>query len=209
MEPFTEDDYLHARDTAISKILPPAERRHKAQVASLAERAARRAERDGAPEPVAEGTRRSTRLQTDISYAESSPETPSPVDSSPGFKSSDKSESYSPSPRGIKRKRTTKDKDEEVKPGAKRRNTKRVIDSDEEMKDITSRSRSVTPAPPIKKHSKRVTTLVDSDDEMDESPTGRVSTSRSRSATPAPPVKKRKVEGKRVTTLADSDEEIE
>jgi hypothetical protein len=203
MEAFTEDDYIHARDTAISKTLPPAERRHKAQVASRAERAARRAERDGASEPAAEGTRRSTRRQTEISYAESSPSTPSPLFVSP------KSERYSPSPRGIKRKRTTKDKDEEAKPGAKRRNTKRVIDSDEEMEDAESRSRSVTPAPPIEKHSKRVTTLVDSDDEMDESPTGRVSSSRSRSATPAPPVKKRKIEGKRVTTLADSDDEME
>lgn len=209
MEAFTEDDYIHARDTAISKALPPAERRHKAQVASRAERAARRAERDDIT-PAAGGTRRSTRLQTEISYAESSPSTPSAVESSsPGSKSSDKSESYSPSPRGIKRKRTTKDKDEEVKPGAKR-NTKRIVeDEDEEMEDADSRSRSVTPAPPIKKHSKRVTTLVDSDDEMDDSPTGRVSTSRSRSATPAPPVKRRKIEGKRVTTLADSDDEME
>lgn len=208
MEPFTEDDYIHARDTAISTTLPPAERRYKAQVASRAERAARRAERDGASEPAAAGTRRLTRRQTEISYAESSPSTPSPANSNPLFVSP-KSESYSPSPRGIKRKRTAKDKDEEVKPGAKRRNTKRVIDSDEEMEDAASRSRSVTPAPPIKKHSKKVTVLVDSDDEMDESPTGRVSSSRSRSATPAPPVKKRKIEGKRVTTLADSDDEIE
>lgn len=58
MEAFTEDDYLHARDTAISKALPPAERRHKAQIASRAERAARRADRDGFPPPAAEGTRR-------------------------------------------------------------------------------------------------------------------------------------------------------
>jgi hypothetical protein len=207
MEPLTEADYDHIRDTAISKTLPPAERRHKAQVASRAERAARRAERDGTA-PAAGGTRRSTRRQTEISYAESSPSAPSPATSSPLFVSP-KSESYSPSPRGVKRKRTTKDKDEEVKPGAKR-NTKRILeDEDEEMEDAASRSRSVTPAPPIKKHSRRVTALVDSDDEMEEASVSQVSASRSRSATPAPPVKKRKVEGKRVTILADSDDEME
>lgn len=77
------------------------------------------------------------------------------------------------------------------------------------MEDAASRSRSVTPAPPIKKHSKRITALLDSDDEMDGVIVSKVSASRSRSATPAPPVKKRKIEGKRVTTLVDSDDEME
>jgi hypothetical protein len=75
------------------------------------------------------------------------------------------------------------------------------------MADAFSRSRSATPAPPFKIHSKRRTTVADSDDEMSEKAKSR---SLSRSATPAPPpVKRRKFEGKRPVVLEDSDDEME
>jgi hypothetical protein len=115
----------------------------------------------------------------------------------------------SPSPRGVKRKRTaaTEDDEEEEeapKTAAKCRGTKRIVeDSDDEMAEA-SRSRSITPAPAFKKRGTRRTTLADSDDEM-TSPAA----SRSRSATPAPAFKKRKVEGKKRTVLEDSDDEME
>lgn len=211
MRTFTEEDYLRVRDSAFSLPVAPAVRRHEAEVASRADRAARRAARHDGPETATatatRGTRRSTRSAA-ISYAESSPI--EPVDSSSGFESPE-SETYSPEPRGTKRKRTAgKSKDEEAKPGTKRRGTKAIKeDSDEEMEDAASRSRSITPAPPIKKRSKKITTLADSDDEMEEPAVGRKSTSRSRSVTPAPPVRRRKTEGKRKTVVEDSDDEME
>lgn len=61
-----------------------------------------------------------------------------------------------------------KPRKKEAKAGAKKRDGE---DSDEEMKEVgRSSSRSVTPAPPVKKRKvegKRVTTLADSDDEME------------------------------------------
>ena len=219
MRTFTEEDYLKVRDSAFRLPVTAAARRHEAEVASRDDRAARRAARHSGPEPATatvaaagRGSRRSTRHATGISYAESSP-TDGPVHpSSRGFESPE-SEAYSPEPRGTKRKRTTgKDKDEEAKSGARPRGTKSIKeDSEDEMGDAASSSRSPTPAPPIKKRSKKVTTLVDSDDEIEDAPVSRKSESRerSRSATPAPPVKKRKVEGKRKTVIEDSDDEME
>jgi len=197
MRKFTEEDYLRVRDSAFSLPVAPAVRRHEAEVASRDERAARRAARHDGPEPATAtatgGTRRSTRSAA-VAYAESSPT--EPVGSSSGFESPE-SETYSPEPRGTKRKRTA------PKP------RKVEDDEDEEMEDAASRSRSITPAPPIKKQTKKITTLADSDDEMEEPAWGRESASRSRSATPAPPVKRRKTEGKRKTVLEDSDDEME
>jgi len=211
MRTFTEEDYLRVRDSAFSLPVAPAVRRHEAEVASRADRAARRAARHSGAEPsiatVSAGTRRSTRSAA-VAHVESSPI--EPVDSSSGFESPE-SEAYSPGPRGTKRKRTTgKSKDDEVETGAKRRGTRAIKeDSDEEMEDAASRSRSITPAPPIKKRSRKITTLADSDDEMEEPAVSRKSVSRSRSMTPAPPVKKRKIEGKRKTVVEDSDDEME
>ncbi|KAH0397646.1 hypothetical protein KCU89_g8058, partial [Aureobasidium melanogenum] len=143
------------------------------------------------PEPPAE-RRPSEASSSDSTSAE---------DSQDEFVAGSDSEDFSPPPRGAKRKRTVTFEavDEEVtKAGDKRRV---LSDSDDEMAEATaSRSRSVTPAPPVKKHSKRRTTLADSDDEM-----GEPSVSPSRSATPVPPIKKRST---RRTTLADSDDEM-
>ncbi|KAG9725554.1 hypothetical protein KCU73_g13127, partial [Aureobasidium melanogenum] len=168
-----------------------------------------RAVRRSQKQPVAqsEGVRRSSRHQhRDVTYTgsaseASSSDSTSAEDSQDEFVAGSDSEDFSPPPRGAKRKRTVTFEavDEEVtKAGDKRRV---LSDSDDEMAEATaSRSRSVTPVPPVKKHSKRRTTLADSDDEM-----GEPSVSPSRSATPVPPIKKRST---RRTTLADSDDEM-
>ena len=184
MRTFTEEDYLAVRDSAFRLPVTAAARRHEAEVASRDDRAARRAARHSGPEPAVtatvaaagKGSRRSTRPTTGISYVESSPTT-GPVQSSSSAFESPESEAYSPEPRGTKRKRTTgKDKDEEAKTGARPRGTKSIKeDSEDEMGDAASSSRSPTPAPPIKKRSKKITVVADSDDEMTDVPVSRKS----------------------------------
>jgi hypothetical protein len=117
------------------------------------------------------------------------------------------SEGFSPSPRKVASPRGTKRKRTAAAAAAAAAKDEEDEDEDEEMADASSRSRSITPAPAFKIHSKRRTTLADSDDEVSEKAKSR---SLSRSATPAPPpVKRRKVEGKRKVVLEDSDDEME
>lgn len=113
---------------------------------------------------------------------------------------SEEFEEVAPSSRGVKRKRavTFKATDKRVTELPVR--SKISVDGYDMAEVSASRSRPVTPVPPIKKRRTRSTILSDSDDEMAEP-----SESRSRSVTPAPPIKKH---SKRPTTLADSDDEM-
>ncbi|KAH0163636.1 hypothetical protein KCU67_g5475, partial [Aureobasidium melanogenum] len=205
MKKFTEDDWYYIRKGAISIPEPSAERRRKEQQSARDQRAVRRSRKQ--PVAQSEGVRRSSRHQhRDVTYTgsaseASSSDSTSAEDSQDEFVAGSESEDFSPPPRGAKRKRTVTF--EAVDEGVTKAGDKRRVlsDSDDEMAEATaSRSRSVTPVPPVKKHSKRRTTLADSDDEM-----GEPSVSPSRSATPVPPIKKRST---RRTTLADSDDEM-
>lgn len=211
MKKFTEDDWYRIREGAFSIPEPSPERRRREQRSARDERAQRRSE--GQQVERTEGLRRSSRHQREAATNKgsapegSSSDNPSSEDSQDAFVASSESEDFSPPPRGSKRKRVVafKAPKEKVVKSTTRRIRRVLSDSDDEMAEAAvSRSRSVTPVPPIKKHSKRLTTLADSDDEMAEP-----SVSRSRSVTPAPAVKRRKVEGKRRVTLADSDDDME
>ncbi|CAD0115057.1 unnamed protein product [Aureobasidium uvarum] len=182
MQKFTEEDWVRIQDEAIPLASKAPERKKKAEVQQRDQRAARRREKEPIEQPAA---RRSGRRTEEVSYAESDSgsEYAEPTSASSSGSSklfvSPVSEKFSPRPRGVKRKRAT---EKETTAAATR-----------------SPSRSVTPAPPIKRHSTRRTTLADSDDEM----SGLYS--RSRSITPAPPIRKYRA---RRTTLADSDDEM-
>ncbi|KAG9570193.1 hypothetical protein KCU71_g1322, partial [Aureobasidium melanogenum] len=210
MKKFTEDDWYYIREGALSIPEPPAERRRREQQSARDQRAARRSQEQ--PIAQSEGLRRSNRYQRkDVTYAgsaseASSSDSTSAEDSQDEFVASSESENFSLTPRGAKRKRTVtfKATDEDATKAGDRRTRRVLSDSDDEMGEPSvSRSRSVTPVPPIKKRITRRTTLADSDDEM------KPSVNRSRSVTPAPAVKRRKVEGKHRVTLADSDDEME
>ncbi|KAG9661000.1 hypothetical protein KCU64_g2837, partial [Aureobasidium melanogenum] len=210
MKKFTEDDWYYIREGAFSIPEPPAERRRREQQSARDQRAARRSQEQ--PIAQSEGLRRSNRHQRkDVTYAgsaseASSSDSTSAEDSQDEFVASSESEDFSLPPHGAKRKRTVtfKATDEDATKAGDRRTRRVLSDSDDEMGEPSvSRSRSVTPVPPIKKRITRRTTLADSDDEM------KPSVNRSRSVTPAPAVKRRKVEGKHRVTLADSDDEME
>ncbi|CAD0100857.1 unnamed protein product [Aureobasidium mustum] len=206
MKKFTEDDWYFLRENAISISEPPTERRRREQQSARDQRAQRRTE--GKPAEQNEGVRRSGRHQGGkVAYAESDPkdqssDNPSSEDSEDEFVASPESEEVAPSSRGVKRKRavTFKATDEKVTELPVRSRQEVSADSHDMAEASASRSRSVTPVPPVKKRRTRRTILSDSDDEMAEP-----SESRSRSVTPAPPIKKH---SKRRTTLSDSDDEM-
>ncbi|KAK5999515.1 hypothetical protein QM012_005368 [Aureobasidium pullulans] len=239
MKGFTEEDWYRVRESAFSIPEPAPERRRREQISARDQRAQRRSKEKQAERR--EGVRRSGRHSSaKAAFAEAASQSPS-SDSSEGLFVSPASDSFSPPFRRIKRKRAVAFKatdDKMAKPTTRRR--RRILsNSDEDMTDATaSRSRSVTPVPPIKRYSKRRTTLADSDDEMAEpsaSPVrsatpeppikkhgkrrttlvdsddemGEASVSRARSVTPLPAIKRRKIEGKRRVTIADSDDEME
>ncbi|KAH0339752.1 hypothetical protein KCU81_g7116, partial [Aureobasidium melanogenum] len=241
LKKFTEEDWYRIREDAFHTPVPPAEIKRREQQSARDQRAQRRSQKQPVA-PQSGGVRRSSRRQSrKVAYEASPPDNPSSEDSQDSFVASSGSEEFLPPRRGVNRKRTVtfKDTKEKVTEPVTRRTRKVLADSDDEMAEATgSRSRSNTPVPPIKKHSKHGTTLADSDEEMGEAsmnrsrsltPLPRVrkrstrrttladsddemggpSVSRSRSVTPAPAVKRRKVEGKQRVTLADSDDEME